>query len=245
MNEFHNQMRYKFPHIRSILLGDTRSPDNGILKSNYSLVSNLVVTILLTQPLSFLSIALGSTVKSGKGRGPSVNRGTSTILDRGRSSRSTNNDRNRSSRHSGRVSNGNSNRYYRIRARSGAKKKHKRQQETQPKRSDEAGSSELGRIHGKNRNWRVRRLGLFPGHMAGPTTALAQTRERGQAGVWLATLATNGTLRRRIIVATFNTDKARNLLGEQDFNKTITISHIREIVKAAVIRWLTDSDKTS
>lgn len=61
-------------------------------------------------------------------------------------------------------------------------KKHNGQQETQPKRSDEAGSSELGRIHGKNRNWRVRRLGLFPGHMAGPTTALAQTRERGKAG---------------------------------------------------------------
>ena len=82
-------------------------------------------------------------------------------------------------------------------------------------------------------------MGALPGHMAGLTTAPAQTRERTGWGV-MARLAIKATLRRltriaHTAVTTFNTDKARNLLGKQDFHKTITIMHSGEIVKAAVI----------
>ena len=73
--------------------------------------------------------------------------------------------------------------------------------------------------------------------MAGLTTAPAQTRERTGWGA-MARLEINRTLRRltripHTAVATFSTDKERNLLGEQDFHKTITITHSREIVKVA------------
>ena len=79
-------------------------------------------------------------------------------------------------------------------------------------------------------------LGALPGHMTGLTTDQREDR-LGRDG--------QTSDKRNIDEADQNTThgirnfqqghKGRNLLGEQDFHKTITITHSREIVKAAVI----------
>lgn len=84
-------------------------------------------------------------------------------------------------------------------------------------------------------------LGALPGHMAGLTTDADDTDQREDR------LGRDDQTsdKRNIEEADQHTThgirnfqhghKARNLLGEQDFHKTIAIKHSRKIVKAAVI----------